>query len=50
MTVVGTTKEWNHKLSTKKEEHQKEVDLKKKGMEQVNSNGLVPTENNQSGV
>jgi hypothetical protein len=33
MAVVGTTEKWNHKLSTKKEEHQKEMELKGKDME-----------------
>jgi hypothetical protein len=27
---IGTIEEWNHKLSTKKEEHRKEVELKDK--------------------
>jgi len=49
MVVVGILAEWNHKLSTNKEEHQKEIELNNKDMKQVNSTRLVAAQMKQSG-
>lgn len=47
---IRATEEWRLESSAWKEEHQKEIKLKNKGMEQVKSNKLVATRRKQSGA